>query len=124
MNLTQLLAVLAIFAPLVWKIVDTVKFVFAGDTNAWVTQLVTWFVAVGVALLVWQSNIGDSSTVHSLNWASILLGGLSMGSIASAGYDYKKAKDGSDSAVTPSLLGGQRTAKRQAAKAKATKTVT
>lgn len=104
MNLAALAAVLAVFSPLVWKAVDFFKFIRAGDVSAWATQLFAWVIGVGIAYLVWQSNLSDAAAIHSLNWASVLIGGLAMGSIGSALYDFKRAKDNTDSAETPSLL--------------------
>lgn len=104
LNLAEVLAVLVAFSPIVYKATDFLKLVLARDLNAWLTQLVVWVVGVLVAFLVVNSNYGDNATIHTLNWAATILAGLSLGSVGSTIYDFKAARDNTDSAAKPPLL--------------------
>ncbi len=94
---------------LVWKLVDLVKYVRNGDVNAALTQLTTYAAGVGVAFLFaatqWADGImiGDAA-LSSLSGASLVVAGLALASTGSALYDFKKARDNSDSAATPKLF--------------------
>lgn len=97
---------------LIWKIVDFAKACRVRDVDAIVTQLATWGAGVAVMYLLaatdfaGQVMIGDAR-LDALNAASVALVGLSVGSTASAAYDFKRAVDRSDSAAQPSLVTGR-----------------
>lgn len=102
-------APLLVAAALIWKLVDFVKFVKAKDINAVTTQLAVWVAGVVVIFLLAATDFASGVTIgdknlDSLNAASLLLLGLSMGSTASVFVDAKKAVDGTDSAAVPALL--------------------
>lgn len=91
---------------LVWKAVDFVRYLQARDTANVTTQLVVWVVGVAVTFLLAGTNFADGIVigdvgVGSMNWQSLLLIGLSLGSSASAVVDFKKAVDNTDSAAVP-----------------------
>ena len=106
LSISDIAAIFGVVAPLVYKLVDFAKYLRVGDWNSVVTQAVTW---AGGILTVWLLVSSDFAAAISpqlplINGASIVFIGLSGGSVASAGYDFKKARDNKDSAVTPSLL--------------------
>lgn len=102
MDFAPLLAAIA----LIWKIVDFVKYLRARNSEAVVTQAAVWFAGVGVIFLLAATdfasaiNVGDLS-LGTLNAASLILLGLSVGSSASVLVDVKKAVDNTDSAAVP-----------------------
>lgn len=102
MDFVPLVAAIA----LIWKIVDFVKFVQVRNINAIVTQVGVWVAGVAVLFLLAATDfasgvkIGDS-VLGDLNWASVILIGLSIGSSASVLVDAKKAVDNTDSAAVP-----------------------
>lgn len=102
MDFAPLLAAIA----LIWKIVDTVKYLRAGNRDAVFTQLGVWFAGVGVVLLLAATDFANGIEVaefsmDKLNIASLILLGLTIGSSASVAVDLKKAIDNSDSAAVP-----------------------
>lgn len=103
-NLAEVLAVLAAFSPVVYKVMDFLKLLFAGETRPAITQVVVWGVGILVAFLGVKSNLGGLSSINYLNWASVLLVGLSLGSVGSVINDFKQARDNTDSAAKPPLL--------------------
>lgn len=101
---------LAAGLALIYSSVNLLKYLKAGDVNAVVTQLVVWAAGVGVFALLAATNWADGIKVGELalgqlNFASLVLVGVSAGSAASVGFDVKKAIDKSDSAHTPPLVG-------------------
>lgn len=106
MEFIPLIAMLALVA----KVIDFIKFLKNGDTNAWFTQLSVWVGGVVVVLLFAQTQFADGIAVgdmslSTLNFASLIAVGLSVGSLSSLAIDAKKAIDGGDTAKTPPLLG-------------------
>ena len=102
MDFVPLLAAVA----LIWKIVDFVKYVRARDVDSIVTQLGVWLAGVAVLFLLAATDFASGvvvadSPLSQLNWASLVLVGLSVGSSASVLVDAKKALDNSDSAAVP-----------------------
>lgn len=100
---------LASLIALAWKIVDFAKFIRARDWNATATQAATWAAGIVVVLLAAEADVTAHLTIGDValtdvNTASRLLIGLSLLSLGSVGFDFKKAIDSSDSAHTPSLL--------------------
>lgn len=108
MDFAPLLAAIA----LIWKLVDFAKHVRVRDTDAVVAQVAVWAAGVGVMFLLRETDFAGGveiagASLSALNWASVLLVGLSVGSTASAAYDIKRAIDNSDSAAQPSLVTGR-----------------
>lgn len=94
------------------KLVDFIRYVRAGDTNAILTQVVAWlggFLLVAVAAHTpWAVQLVFGGVPLSrLGWASQLLVGVAVGSAASTGVDVIKAVDGTQSAAVPPLLPGR-----------------
>lgn len=110
---------LAAALALALKLLDFVKYITAGDINAIATQGASWVSGVLVVFLLAATDfsagilIGDVP-LETLNAASLILLGLSLGSSGSVLYDFKKAIDRTDSAVTPSLLPGVSNTRRGA----------
>lgn len=103
MNLAEVLAVLAVFSPIVYKLVDFLKLALNGERTPAVTQLVVWLGGIGIAFLVVHSNFSENS-IGDLNAAATILAGLSIGSVGSVINDFKQARDNTDSAVKPPLI--------------------
>jgi hypothetical protein len=108
-DFVPLLAALA-FA---WKLVDWTKQIRVKDINAVVTQAAVWVAGVFVVFLLAQSDFGHAIRIaggiplDQLNFWSLLLVGLTVGSSASVGYDFRRSFDNSDSAAQPSLVTGE-----------------
>lgn len=105
MEFAPLLAAVA----LIWKLVDFVKYVRARNVDAVITQLGVWVAGIIVLLLLAATDfasgivIGDAP-LGSLNIASLILIGLTVGSSASVLVDAKKAVDNTDSAAITKQL--------------------
>jgi hypothetical protein len=108
-DFVPLLAALA-FA---WKLVDWVKQIRVKDVNAVVTQASVWVAGVFVVFLLAQSDfshairIAGGIPLDRLNAWSLILVGLTVGSSASVGYDFRRSFDNTDSAAQPSLVTGE-----------------
>lgn len=100
---------LVVLTALIKKIVDTIKYLAAGDVNAVVTQIVAWLAGIAVAFLGAKSDwansiqVGDVALSTLNNW-SVALIGINLASTAGLTWDAIKAVDGSNSAVVPTLL--------------------
>lgn len=95
---------------LVKAVVDFVKYIRAGNSNGWVTQLVVWLAGIGTVLLLKVSDFGDTFTVGDIvldtaNVGTVILAGLGLGSAAMLVNEFKVALDRTDSAVKPNLIG-------------------
>lgn len=91
------------------KIVDFVKYLRASDWNAAVTQAATWVAGVLVVLLAANADITagidvGGTPLGAMNVWSLIFVGLSLLSLGSVAYDFKKAVDNSSSSKTPHLL--------------------
>lgn len=93
------------------KVVDMLKWIRAGQINSFITQLVVWLAAIGLVALAASSDLaggyaipGTSITLAHLQFSTIVLVGLGLGSTVSVGVDLRKAIDSTDSAKTPPLL--------------------
>jgi hypothetical protein len=101
---------LLVVTSMIKKIVDFFKYAANGDINAVVTQLVSWVTGIAAAFAVsgsdWGNTIAVNGTLlsHLNSWA-IALFGINRASTAGVGWDFIKAVDTSNSAVTPNLLG-------------------
>ena len=110
------LIVFAAIAFTINKIVSSVKAARAGQWNTPVTQLLCLVVGIAVISLAAHSSItqsyqlpGFTQTLGDIDAGSIVLFSLLASSSGSFLYDWKKARDGSDSAAEPSLLPGSAT---------------
>jgi len=96
-------------AALVLKFIDFLRYAKGGDVNGVVTQLAVWFAGFGALLLVAQTQwadtipIGDTPLAQLSVW-DMLVAGLSVGSVASAGKDLFKSIDAHNSSKIPTLL--------------------
>jgi hypothetical protein len=100
---------LAAALALVWKLVDWAKALRVRDWNAVLTQLAVWVAGVFVIWLLASTDFAagvkiGSMALSRLNFASLVLLGMSIGSSGSVAYDFKRAFDNTDSAAQPSLL--------------------
>jgi len=103
-------AALVVLAMLASKLLDFAKFLRAKDWNAVFTQVSAW--AIGVAVL-WVAGTAEvfkgvvipalDTSIGSLDAGGLFLVGLSLTSLLSTVYDFKKALDNTDSAKTPPL---------------------
>ncbi len=96
---------------LVWKVVDFLRFLFAGKEgrSGVVTQATVWVAGVvGVLLFAqtdWASSIQFAGIpLDSMNFWSQFAAGLGLGSLTSVGVDVKKAIDNRDSAAVPPMI--------------------
>lgn len=94
---------------LVYTVIQFLQMLRHKDTNGWFTQLVVWLAGVGVLLLVAETDfaggisIGDH-TLDTLNFASKVFVGLTIGASASLVKEGFKAFDNSDTQKKPPLL--------------------
>jgi len=102
-----------VFTALVWKVIDFFRLLFNFRTqkSAIITQVTAW--AGGVLLVVIAAHAsvtsglvlpGADESLKTIDFASQILLGLLISSLASAAVDVKQALDGSDSAAKPSLI--------------------
>lgn len=99
---------------LVYAGINFLKYLTNKQWNAVITQLIVWVVGVLFAWLFGESDFGGAITVGdtgqtlaTLNFASLVLVGMVVGSAATVAYDVKSAIDRNDSAVTPKLIPGE-----------------
>lgn len=111
MDLSGLTGVVGLVA-LVWKFVDFLKNVTpAGrNVNAAITQLVVWVAGLAAVFLYGESQLGNTVTIGDITLENAdtptkIIVGLSIGAIASAAVDVKKAIDSGDSSKQPPLTG-------------------
>jgi hypothetical protein len=99
----------AAMVTLIGKFVDFLKSVTNRDLNGIVTQATAWAAGVVAVFLyantAWadQISFGDR-TLAQMNGASLVAVGLGASSLMSVLVDFKKARDGSDTAKTPPLI--------------------
>lgn len=99
-------------ALLVVSIINFLKYAKAKNWSGAMTQIIVWTAGVVVVLLAAQTDfatsisVGDEYTLATLNFASLILIGLTLASIGSFATEIKKAIDNTDSAKKPPLLGG------------------
>lgn len=103
---------LATLAALVWKVVSVIKLATGKDYTPVITQCLTWVAGVIAVLLAAQTDVaetvrvfGEMSLGQLDGWSQVLVG-LTLSSVGSVAYDYKKAFDNTDSASEPPLGGG------------------
>lgn len=100
---------LVALAALVIKIGSLTKFIRAGQVGDAITQVYVLMVAIGLAWIAANASAMENvdingQTFGSLDGGSIILVGLALGSTASFAYDYKKARDNTDTAQEPPLV--------------------
>lgn len=100
---------LLLWASLIKKIIDFIKYLAGGDVNAVLTQLAAWSAGVGLAFITANSEFGDTFIVNgrpmsALNSWALVLAGLNAASVAGLGWDTLKALDNTNSAKVPHLL--------------------
>lgn len=107
MDFVPIVAALALAS----KVVDFIKYLanFSEYRSSIVAQLSVWVAGVTVVFLLAESDFANGVTVadltlSGLNAFSLILFGLSLGSTGSVVYDFKKARDNTDSAETPPML--------------------
>lgn len=98
----------AMAGALLWKVIDFLKALRAGDWNKVVTQLVAWAAGVGVLFLVASTQFAAEITVGKFNLDALdgstkFFVGLMLSSIVGVTYSVKKAIDGTDSDSQPPL---------------------
>lgn len=99
-------------SALVYAAMNFLKYLRAQDWSAVVTQAGSWVVGIAVVSLMAHSDFAAGVKIGGrpldrLDGSTLVLLGVSfIGSIASAGYDLKRAVDGNDSARTPPLIPG------------------
>lgn len=102
----------AALAALASKVTSTIKLATSGQHRAALAQVVTW--ASGVAALAvgaaadFTAALGPELGLPALgtwDWASLVLGGLALGSSGSFAYDLRRALDNGDTAEEPPLGG-------------------
>lgn len=103
---------LAILAALVGKVVTVLKAV-GKDWNMVGTQVAVW--AVGIAVVALGAHTSWAGTIviqniglGDMNAADLVFLGLGLGAGISQVYDFKKARDNTDTASEPPLLAGVR----------------
>lgn len=100
---------LASLIALAWKFVDFIKYIKTRDVNGAVTQAATWVAGIVVVFLAASADITSTLEIGGFAlgevnvWSKVLIG-LSLLSLGSVAYDFKKAIDNTDSAHTPSLM--------------------
>jgi hypothetical protein len=118
MDLTGIMGTVGLIA-LTLKVLDFLKNLTSGKAglNSVVTQLCAWVAGIVAVFLYGESQLGDGVVVGSItldhaDTATKIIIGLSIASVGSAVFDFKKAFDRSDSAKQPSLtsLSGEKEA--------------
>jgi hypothetical protein len=101
---------LVLLGALVYKLIDFIKYVRAGDWNAVATQATVWIAGIVVVLLFAASTMGAAImlpglgvTLGSLAIVDKVIIGLFASSLFSAGKDVLKAVDNTQTAATPPL---------------------
>lgn len=93
-------------AALVWKVMDLLKFVEQKDWRAVRNQVEVMVLGVIALFVLAQTDfaqfvpIAHDFTLATVNGWSIAWIGLSVASVGSVGYDFKKSVDNTDTAKT------------------------
>lgn len=110
MQMLDFVPVVALLA-LTYSGINWLKELTNKQWNAVVTQISTWVAGIVFVWLFSESDfgggiaIGDTGyTLGSINTASLVLVGLSVGALATLAYDLKSAIDKTDTAKTPTLM--------------------
>jgi hypothetical protein len=100
------IAATLVFAALVLKLVDLLKYIKAGDGNGLLTLAIGFVAGIAAVAIVGETQwndeikIGDE-TLETMSRVSKVVLGLVATSVAAVVYDFKKAVDHTDSARTP-----------------------
>lgn len=94
------------------NVLALVKYLLAKDVNAIVTNLLFFGASLGLLLLAAQASYTEFVTIpgidvslHSLDFPSLVIVALGIYGVGGAWYDRTKAKDNTQSAAQPPLLG-------------------
>lgn len=102
-----------VFAALVWKVIDFLRLLFNITTqkSAIITQVTAWVGGVVLVIVAAHASVtgslvlpGSDEPLRTLDFASQVLLGLLISSLASGVVDLKQAFDNSDSASKPAML--------------------
>lgn len=108
--LTPVLAV-ALLVATVKTVTDFPAYVAAKQTSAVIKQLIAWVTGVGLAFVLAASDLGDSIkatetvTLGSANKWTVALFGFAAASGASFLHQYTQARDNTQSAYVPPIVG-------------------
>ena len=111
-----------IFSVLVWKVIDFLRmlFNFRTEKSGVVTQATAWIGGVVLVIIASHAAVtsalvlpGSDESLKLMDFASQILLGLLISSLASGVVDIKKAIDNNDTAAKPSILGSGLTSKNQ-----------
>jgi cadmium resistance protein CadD (predicted permease) len=97
-------------AAAVNKTVSFVKAFANKDWNTVITQAVVWVVGICLLALAAHAMIAENMVIFSArlgDWdgSSVVLGGYVLGSTGAFAYDWKKARDNTDSSKETPLVG-------------------
>lgn len=102
-----------VFTALVWKVIDFFRLLFNFNTqrSAVITQVTAWVGGVVLVIVAAHASVtsslvlpGADEALKTVDFASQVLLGLLIASVASAAVDIKQAIDGTDTSVKPPLL--------------------
>jgi hypothetical protein len=101
----------ATLVTLIAKVTSVLKYLTASEWREAATQAATWIAGIAVVWVASQASatqaftIWGEITLGSLDIWSVILAGVALASGASVVYDFKKARDNTDSAAEPKLGG-------------------
>lgn len=104
---------LATLGAVAVKLTSVAKYLTAGQVREALTQALPWTIAAGTLWVGAQAAVTEhlavwgGQSLGAMDGWSLLLAGISLGSSGSLVYDFKKARDNSDTATEPPLGGGR-----------------
>jgi hypothetical protein len=102
-----------VFTALVWKVVDFLRMLFNYKTqrSGIVTQLTAWVGGIVLVVAAAHASIaknlvlpGSTNAISTVDFASQVLLGLLIASVASTAVDIKQAVDNTDTASKPAIV--------------------
>ncbi len=102
-----------VFTALVWKVIDFFRLLFNFRTqrSGVITQITAWVGGVVLVIVAAHASVtsglvlpGADEPLKTIDFASQILLGLLISSVASAAVDIKQAIDGTDSASKPPMI--------------------
>ena len=102
-----------VFTALVWKVIDFFRMVtnYKTQRSGIITQVTAWAGGIILVIIAAHASVtsslvlpGADESLRTIDFASQILLGLLIASLASATVDIKQAFDSSDSAAKPNLL--------------------
>ena len=103
-----------VFTALVWKVIDFLRMLtnFKTQKSGLLTQATAWIGGVVLVIIAAHASVtsglvlpGADESLRTIDFASQVLLGLLIASLASGVVDIKQAIDGTDSASKPSMTG-------------------